>query len=190
MNTRRGNRSSLPITLIVSILTCVVLDGCGRMKTTVQRAPGASLTALRTYDWLAGKTHIERGSEVDVALLDRRIRRTVDARLERMGYDKRAARPDFLVTYHAILTATDDARLAPSELGYGHWAMASETDVYDRSYDRGSLVLDIVDPATMKLLWRGVAEAEIGQDDTPYQQEERLRQAVHRLLAGFPPAAL
>ena len=50
-----------------------------------------------------------------------------------------------------------------------------------------TLVLDVVDAATRRLVWRGSAQAEVSTDFTPADRDETLENAVVKMFAGFPP---
>ena len=54
------------------------------------------------------------------------------------------------------------------------------------TYDQGSLVMEVVDPDTRKLIWEGAAYARIQPSDPPDVREERINIAVRRLLEQFP----
>ena len=53
--------------------------------------------------------------------------------------------------------------------------------------EEGSLVLDVLDPETGKLIWRGVAQARINREASPEMREKRLNLAVRELIKAFPP---
>ena len=60
-----------------------------------------------------------------------------------------------------------------------------ETHTYQ--YDEGTLLLDIVDSMTWKPVWRGSAQAEVNLDADPEKKQERIDEAVRRILERFPP---
>ena len=53
-------------------------------------------------------------------------------------------------------------------------------------FEQGSLILDVSNPATRSLVWRGVAQAKINRERTPAQRDARLRDAVSSLIDKFP----
>ena len=61
----------------------------------------------------------------------------------------------------------------------------NETFVY--TYDQGSLIIDIVEPDSRKLIWRGSATDEVNFSNTPEQKERKINEAVEKLLEPFSP---
>ncbi|HVP10421.1 MAG TPA: DUF4136 domain-containing protein [Phycisphaerae bacterium] len=54
-------------------------------------------------------------------------------------------------------------------------------------FNEGSLVLDVLEPQSGKLIWRAVAQARILPDATTEVRNKRLNTAVQRLMKDFPP---
>lgn len=54
------------------------------------------------------------------------------------------------------------------------------------AYDKGSLVMEVIDPDTRELIWQGAAFARIQASDPPDVREERINMAVGRLMEEFP----
>ena len=58
-----------------------------------------------------------------------------------------------------------------------------------REWDEGTLVLDVVDGKSSKLVWRASAQAEVSTEPPPPEdRDETLNQAVDKMLADFPPS--
>jgi hypothetical protein len=56
-----------------------------------------------------------------------------------------------------------------------------------REYLRTTLILDIFDTRTGKLIWRGWARSDLAADPEPEEVQEYVDQAVHKILKRFPP---
>jgi hypothetical protein len=54
-------------------------------------------------------------------------------------------------------------------------------------FEEGSLVLDVLDPKTGELIWRGVVQGRINDSDPPDVREKRLNLGIQRLMKDFPP---
>ena len=68
--------------------------------------------------------------------------------------------------------------------GWG-WGGVGSTTTTVSEYTVGTLVVDIFDPATKGLIWRGVAEAELKKKQD--KREKQASRAVEKLLKDFPP---
>ena len=75
-------------------------------------------------------------------------------------------------------------RTLPAWGRYG-WARSAEVTV--DQYDEGTLILDVIDSCTEKLIWRGMAIDRVEFSARPEQRDERVRLAVEKMLASFPP---
>ena len=72
--------------------------------------------------------------------------------------------------------------------GYGGgWPAGSRTVTDVQSYKEGTLILDVVDGGMDRLVWRGIAQAEVDPSRDPKERQERIRKAVRDMLTHFPP---
>lgn len=154
---------------------------------------------------------------VDNDLMNRRVQRAVEAALAGRGYHKIAGdqAADFYVTYH--LKA--EQKLSVDSFhnhygyypcwggcfrhgyGYGHGyngygygagygpGFGLSHDISVRSYTQGTFMLDVVDPASRELMWRGVAGRRLNTG-TPQERDQYVNEIITAIVAQFPPAAL
>lgn len=178
-----------------SMLLVVVLSGCSLMQISSDYDTSADFAGLKTYSWITELPTAGDDPSIDMPFIDERVRNAVNSQLDAQGYEKRSSSDaDFLVSYHVAI----DKKLAVSTMDeyYGtvigprwyhdtpRW-YGSEPYVYD--YEEGSLVLDVIDAKTRKLVWRGTARAEIDRTAKAERRTKRINEAVKRILAQFPP---
>jgi hypothetical protein len=100
-----------------------------------------------------------------------------------------AETPDLHVTYFLLLTVGSSAQVLgqflPSTPEWGLPPFAPATQSLQFMH-HGSLVLDFSD-ATQKVVWRGVARANIKVDADDQRREALISEAVRDLLRRFPP---
>lgn len=175
-----GSRPFVAVALVVA-----ALGGCSDLRINTDFDPAANLTQLRTYDWRPGPQKGPSDPRIDNSLLDTRVRNAVDRQLAAKGYQKiSSGSPDFLVGYHVVLEQRTDFRTVGGYYGY-RWGGAPATYAYN--YEEGTLLLDVIDPKTMKLLWRGSATSIVERQATPEAREAKINKAVAEILAKFPP---
>jgi hypothetical protein len=68
---------------------------------------------------------------------------------------------------------------------YGVWAGAPYTYSTIHSYTEGTLILDFVDTAKRKLVFRGIGRATVG---SPESNAKKIEEAVKKIVAKLPPA--
>ena len=177
--------------LLVGLLAACV----GMLEVTSDYDSNFDYTKLGTYQWLPGKATIPGRDERYSDLLDSRLRGAIDRELAGKGYRMATAKPDFLVTYHVALEDKIDVRVINSYYGgYGYrgyygtagWS-TPRAETYQ--YRLGTLIVDVIDAASSRLVWRGTVEGEADVYKDPKKREERLNEAVHKVLAKFPPQA-
>jgi hypothetical protein len=73
---------------------------------------------------------------------------------------------------------------------YGFWGVPAtgHTTVRKDDYKVGTLVIDLVDSKTEKLIWTGTANAEINKK--PKNPDEAIHAVVAKVMAAFPSCAL
>ena len=161
----------------------------------------ADFAALHSYDWLpspsvkSGDPKIQYGS-----LTEARVKSLVDGQLARKGYVRDAGQPDFLVTYHVAVEDKVSVTYINELYGYGpgwgtgyrrnirHYG-APGTEAVVSEYQQGTLLLDVVKADSKQLIWRGTATDEVYPELGQEAREKRLREAVQKILAQFPPPA-
>jgi uncharacterized protein DUF4136 len=108
------------------------------------------------------------------------------------GYVVDDSNPDFAVAYYASTKEKLDVTYwdygyAWSPYWWGGWGPGSgPVDRTVTPYTQGTVVVDVIDPRTMELLWRGSGVARVSDDQQKY--EEDLQKTVTAILEKFPPA--
>jgi hypothetical protein len=64
--------------------------------------------------------------------------------------------------------------------------LIATTPLPDQYPRRGTVIVDVVDPRTKELLWRGVGKAPVSDDESKFERD--LATTVTAILAKFPPA--
>jgi hypothetical protein len=125
---------------------------------------------------------VARG-EAAFAVIDERVRAAIERDLAARRFKKvDKERPDFLVTYYAAL----DKPIASDAITYAAGVpMAAKTVA---SYPQGSLVIDVLDAKTGKLIWRGVGRRVFSADQTPEDRKQRIDDAVASVVDEFAPS--
>jgi hypothetical protein len=170
-----------------SLIGLIALSGCAQFKIRSDYDRSANLRALRTYAWRTDPPLPSGDPRFDNSLVDTRVREAIDRVLAEKGYTKASAAPDFLVGYHAVVrmktdVAAIDRRYGYSGLGFG----GTYLDV--RTYDEGTLLIDIIDPGAKKLLWRGSATGVVLEKASAEKRHRRINEAVSEILEKFPPS--
>jgi len=165
--------------------------------------PGANFSTYHTYEWMPGNQEPTGDRRVDNSQLDIRIRTAVGAQLHVKGFTSANDQPDFFVAYSVGLKdMTPDVSTQYLSDGMAGGAFIHSVDTRSPngpttgaitptndppSYLTGTLLIDIVDAASKKLVWRGTAAGAVDPGLTSRQRDERIRTIVRDMLSHFPP---
>jgi Domain of unknown function (DUF4136) len=138
----------------------------------------ADFSKYHTYSWL--------GAKASNSLWEDRIREAVESALAAKGWTKVESGGDASVA--AVGTTTNQPTYTTFYNGFPRWywhgwdGMAITTVDYNRV---GTLVVDVFDSGTKKLIWRGVAEDTLSSK--PEKNDKKLDEAVDKMFDHFPP---
>jgi hypothetical protein len=161
---------------------------------------GADFSAYRTYAWLSGDQEKTGDRRADSSAVDMRIRIAVGTQLRLKGYQALPeGKPDFYVAYRvglkdsspSISTRYYSDGMAGHAFSYSADSRSAGTPApatnETPSHLTGSLLIDIIDAGSEKLVWRGTAAGEVDPGLTSQQRDERTKAIVHKMLSHFPP---
>jgi hypothetical protein len=179
---------------LLGVLSLSLLTACA-INTTQDYDTSFDFSRLRTYTW---QPPTQRGTNNNT-LVDERIRRAVDTELSAKNYQKNDSTPDFAVTYHYVVQdrLERDGYGGPSVgVGVGGGSRGTFGGIGigipiggagDRTYEQDVLTIDVVDPKTGKLIWRGNARQDYNPRLSPQELTERYTETVRAILSKFPP---
>ncbi|AEV98490.1 hypothetical protein A4D02_21940 [Niastella koreensis] len=127
-------------------------------------------------------------SELNATRIANAIKETMKAK----GYQEVGAdAADMLVnamtvskTKTAVTANTDYYGYGGIYRPYGYWG-GGTTTFSSYKYTDGSLIIDVVNNKTQKLLWQGIGNSEI--DSKPKDPDKFIKYAVEKILKQFPP---
>ena len=124
-----------------------------------------------------------------------RIMTAVSAEMTGKGFGQTESDPDLLVNPVAIVKNKVSVSANSNYYGYGgyyrpySWGAGYggySTTSYDvEQYKEGSLIIDVLDAKTKKLLWQGTGNSKIDTDIR--DPDQRIREAINKIMADFPP---
>lgn len=169
----------------------LVLTACAaRMTVSSHVRRGIDFANYHTYSW--GPSD---GLPVGDPRLDKdpffrdQLQGSVEKQLATRGLTLTAGKaPDLLIHYHAAINRRLDVNRFDHAQGYCSGADCSTRVTY---VEAGTIVLDVVDARTRRLLWRGWAQT--GVEDmlkNPDEMARRIEKAAERMVAQLPKAGI
>ncbi len=153
--------------------------GCATVPMQIDYDHGYSFRGIQYYTWLDNPPSQQNLLERNTAVAQQIVRK-VNAQLQARGFQEVPVdSADFLLAFH--IGSKD--RLLVSETGYYYLEWGSR--FHDYRYHQGTLVIDIIDPQSRRLVWRGWSTGVVDLDPESLQNE--VDRAIEKLMANFPP---
>jgi len=191
---RFSSSTGLNLVLAASVLLLATAHAAVKVKTEFDKT--FDFTKPQTWAWDdkgAGRVIMARTAADDPEELKGRaepvIKDIVTTELaKRKLQPAGTGTPDLEVTYYLLITLGMNSQyigqFLPSVAEWGLPPFVGATQAV-RVLEQGSLVLDIM--ANNKVVWRGVAQAEIKSGLTVEKRRQLIQDAVKALLGKYPP---
>ncbi len=165
----------------------VAAMGCSSTPVKLDYDPEIDFDRYDTYDWLDDRPNVPaeaKNAMGEFPMIDDPLRRAVSAGFAEKGVAEDQIDPDVLVAYH--LGAEDPIEVT----GWGYvysdpkagWGRGMDVV----AYRKGTLVIDVIDARTMRLVWRASAQRAIEGEPSQTAAGERIALAVGQMLQTFP----
>lgn len=169
-----------------AVVTMAVLGltACASMNVNSYTERGVDFAQYRSYDWGPSDQRSTGDPRLDNnPFFHERIRREVERQLTRRGFFKTTSgQPDLAIHYHASITQEVDVNGADRQAGY-----CGEGDCQPYVYEAGTLLFDLVDTSTKRVIWRGWAEGSIdGVVNHQEWMEQKIDEVVARIFDKCP----
>ena len=169
----------------------MALTACNPIRVSTTVAPDANFANLRTFRVLnvpprrGPASNIPNDPMLDNSITNRALRQHLGNAFTAHGYRVDQADPDFTVAYYASRRGELD--VSAWDYGYpgrwGGWRRGPElVDV--RPYIEGTVIVDVVNPKTRELLWRGRGVSDVSDDPETYAQN--LNRTIGEIVKRFP----
>lgn len=143
--------------------------------------PGTDVSKFHTYKWI----NIEGASHPN-QIVDAEIREAIDSQLSSKGLTKTDNEKADLYVGHQIAVDKEKQWNAFGTGGIG-WRGGGMATATSSTINVGTLVLDIYDPTTKKLVWTGRATNTIDPSSNQEKNQKHLDKAMEKLLKNYPP---
>ena len=167
------------------LVAAVMVAGC-TSSVGIDFDPEYDFSGYRTYRWYEVEPHPGDTLAAN-PLARRRVFKAVDRALAEKGFRLvDGQESDFLVFAHGMVRDrihvhdTGGFYLFPGPFAFGGY-----TDV--TRYEETTLFVDVIDPTTRQLIWRGSRTDVVKSYKDPEKAQAATDKAVRRILKDFPP---
>ncbi len=187
--------------LLLLGLCLLLMAGCApTVSVTTDYDRSANFSQFQTFGFYQESTMEPRDASVNFdPALDEYLRNAIRQTLTQQGLRSESTNPDLKVAYDVAVdteVAVNTNYVYPNGFGYGYGYWYGYRYDYGinrfpatyrtiNQYKEGTVVVDLIDPDTNELVWRGVGEGAV--DMTGGISQERINTIVSEILEKYPP---
>lgn len=169
---------------LIAALTLLVLSGCATIDTGSFVDREVDFTRFSTYTWAPPSQQTGDPRLLKNPSFQDHLQGEVDKQLASKGFRNASRRnADLLLRYRAAVAP----RLAVNGVSNGYGYCSNDCSQRVDEYDSATLVLDVINARTKKIVWRGWAtdnlDQLLGNED---RMARTLNHAVVEMMAKFP----
>jgi hypothetical protein len=182
---------------ILKRIFCIIpllltICACSGIKVSQDYDQEYDFSKLNTFAWKPNESNEYGITNND--LLDNRIRSAITNNLLAKNYTQTdSGKPDFFISYHVTVeqkvsnsNVSGGISLGRSSAGrYG--SIGISTGSRARVYNQGTLLIDVTDAASSKLVWRGNSSQPVSEHSDPDKSTALINDTVEKVLSQFPP---
>lgn len=178
---------------MLALVSALFVAGCATTsgpKTRIDYDKSADFSVYRTYGF-PKETGTDRGGYS--TLVTSYLKSSVGTAMEARGYKFSAEKPDLLVNFFMNTRERTEIRPSAGALGYGYYGyrrgLYNAWPLYDDdrtvTYKVGTLNIDIVDAEKKQLVWEGVAEGRVSEEEMG-NPKAAINGVVTELMRQYP----
>jgi len=167
--------------ILVSIMLAFI--GCSSLKVNVDYDPEFDFSTKESF---AVVHHNKAGEDT---LFNDRMTDALEADLKIKAYikaEKESA--DLIFVFHTNVESKTDIDTDYTMVGYGGYGygghMVATTRTYQ--YNKGTLIVDALNPVDKKIVWRGIATDVLKTHKTPQERSAYINGVVKETMKSFP----
>lgn len=162
-------------------------SACATMNVSSHVERGLNFSQYHTWQWAPPDALPESDARMDNAFFQDHFQGAVEREMNTRGYSQTVSEgdvPDLLVHYHANISSKINVNHGDQSVGACYDENCT-VKVFDDEV--GTVIIDVVDGHTNRLIWRGWAQNPVeGVLNHPDRFQARIQQAVTRMFARFP----
>ncbi len=173
------------VTSTMTALAVLAIVGCATMNVSSHIERNANFAEYVTYDWgppdnlPVGDPRLDNNP-----FFNDYLQGAIEKKMAAKGFERAVSgQPDLLIHYHASVTQRLD--VYESDHRYGNCYGDCQPQVVN--FEQGTLVIDVVDSKTSKVVWRGWAQdAMNGIIDNQDRLEKQVDEEVTKMMQLLP----
>lgn len=183
--------------IVYLLLVSTIIVGCSSISVTTDYDKTADFNSFKTYSFYEWK---EESDQLLTNFDKERIKNSVGEELEARGYTFKEGEADLTVSLFVVLEQKTSRTAYTNHYGGGYYGYddwdygyggswgggigTSSTTYTETDYIDGTLVIDIFDTSTRKIVWQGVGSGTVDED--PQKREKTMPNEITQIFYAFP----
>jgi len=190
--------------ILALFIIAFFITGCSSLSLSTDYDKKIDFSSLKTYRWHSKNAHNESSLKYLNPIMDQRIRSTIEQQLQTQNFTiATTEKVDFLVNYSVVIEDKTDIRTYNNYNGfhpgftygagfgsYGSrmdFAYGTGSETHMTNYKQGTLIIDIINPETDQLMWRGAADGRLPKTTDRAKSDALAKEYAAKILSAFPP---
>ena len=181
----------------VTLFFFVFITACATQAPNYDYLAGADFGKYRSYSWSVVDKESKDNHRSKNPLIDKRIVDAIDNALAAKGLTNVADNSDMLINYHVSVSAQEQQQpRGRVSIGSSRYSGSSSVGFAvsvpvggTRTYQEGTLVIDMIAADSKQLLWQGWGSRSVRQDTDPERLTALINEVVGEILENYPPSA-
>ena len=181
------------ILFITMVCIVSVMLACTSMqfRVTSRSNPNFDYSKIKDFEIVKNKQDKIESLKVDEEWLNRNISNAIRETLQSKGLVENNEQAKFAVTYYVVLEMVTDTLVIDHYYSnyyqYSTYPSTALPQYKKISYNKGTLVIDVVDNKTHQRIWTGAAESVLREKTSQEKREQNIKKAVNDIFKKFPP---
>ena len=161
------------------------LAGCAPVRVSAHVDPETDFSRLTTFDWGPADALPAGDPRLDAnGFFQDHMQGAVERQMLLKGYQRAGERQaaDLRIHFHAVIKERLNVDTLDASRGY---CLGSDCSGTVNEFEEGTLIVDVMDGRTNRLVWRGWAQQGIGD---ALERQDRLAQQIDRAVKGLMSA--
>jgi hypothetical protein len=170
----------------MAAIAALTVTGCATMSVSSHVERGLDVSQYKSYDWGPADALPTGDARLDKdPFFQDHVQGAVEKEMATKGFEwATSGTPDLRIHYHANISERIDIDRIDSDRGYCYGEGCTPPVV---QYEAGTLVIDLIDTRTNRLIWRGWAQDTVkGMIDNQDTMARQIDDAVPRRSPRFP----
>lgn len=175
---------------VLIVAASVLLGACGGSVPLVGYPLDAPQIPVKSYSFL-NRDALRAFNPLGNDLTNNRIELAVEKSFSSRGYQyvSEQKNADILVSYFVL--GTDKQYLIDYNRGVKPCAQCPMSETRKQGvikYERGAVIVDFLNPDTLRSIWRGSLKKMIKAEQSPSERNESIKKSIGEIVALYPPS--